>query len=141
MEKDVQAIGIKNVSMTEDFFAEHFPQQPIMPGLLMMEGLVQLSSWLISFSTEFSKKGLLQNIAVAKYWNLATPGDQLTLSTKLKAKEADSLMTFKGEILREGQKIVTATFGLKVVGLTDYEDEAAARKLYSILRNEISDRS
>lgn len=143
IEENVGAKGIKNVSMTEDFFSEHFPQQPIMPGLLMMEGLVQLSSWLISFSTDFKKKGLLQNISVAKYWNLATPGDQLTLTTEIKPRkdDTDKEMDFKGAVKRDDQKIVTAQFTLKVVDLEIYESEADARKHYSFLINEVADES
>lgn len=139
IEKNVSARGIKNVSMTEDFFTEHFPQQPIMPGLLMMEGLVQLSSWLISFSTNFKKMGLLQNISVAKYWNLATPGDQLTLITEIKnsKNDTDTGMDFKGAVNRGDQKIITAQFTLKLVDLEIYESETNARKIFSILRNEI----
>jgi len=123
--------------MTEDFFSEHFPQQPIMPGLLMTEGLVQLSSWLISFSTDFKKKGLLQNISVAKYWNLATPGDQLILTTEMRDVKIEPGMDFKGEVRRDGQKIVTAQFTLKVVDLEIYENESDARKIYSFLRNDL----
>ena len=137
IEKNVRARGIKNVSMTEDFFTEHFPQHPIMPGLLMMEGLVQLSSWLISFSTDFKKMGLLQNISAAKYWNLATPGDQLILTTEIKNVKNDSEMDFKGEVSRENQKIVTTQFTLKITDLEIYESEAEARKLYAILTNTI----
>lgn len=125
--------------MTEDFFTEHFPQQPVMPGLLMMEGLVQLSSWLISCSTDFKKKGLLQNISVAKYWNLATPGDQLTLTTEIKNRkdDTDTEMDFKGTVKRDDRKIATAQFTLKVVDLEIYESETGARKFFSILMNEI----
>ncbi|UCH94087.1 MAG: beta-hydroxyacyl-ACP dehydratase [Candidatus Aminicenantes bacterium] len=139
MEKNVRAKGIKNCSMTEDFFTEHFPQQPVMPGLLMMEGLVQLSSWLISYSTDFKKKGLLQNISVAKYWNLATPGDQLTLTTEIKNRKdgPDTEMDFKGTVKRDDQKIATAQFTLRVVDLEIYESETGARKIFSILINEI----
>lgn len=143
IEKNAGAKGIKNCSMTEDFFTEHFPQQPIMPGLLMMEGLVQLSSWLISFSTDFKKKGLLQNISVAKYWNLATPGDQLTLTTEIKnsKNDTDREMDFKGTVKRDEKKILTAQFTLKVVDLEEYESEADARKHYSILINEVTGES
>ena len=45
--------GVKNVAMSEDFLEFHFPKNPIMPGIMLLEALVQLSGWLEAASSDF----------------------------------------------------------------------------------------
>lgn len=79
--------AIKNVSMNENFFTGHFPSQPIMPGVLMLEALAQACGILSSLSTDPSeRKGVLHffaGIDNARFKHVVTPGDQLRLEVKL----------------------------------------------------------
>ena len=45
--------GIKNVAMSEDFLEYHFPKNPIMPGVLLLEAIAQLTGWLEAASSDF----------------------------------------------------------------------------------------
>lgn len=86
-------IGIKNVSMNEPFFVGHFPGNPIMPGVLMLEALAQASGILSSVSRT-PKEGyefiyFFAGIDNAKFKQVVTPGDQLRLEVKLVGQKRD----------------------------------------------------
>ncbi|MEY9926777.1 3-hydroxyacyl-[acyl-carrier-protein] dehydratase [Catenulispora sp. GP43] len=82
--------GVKNVTVSEPFFAGHYPDQSIMPGVLIVESMAQLtavvlaSSWAIEDSeNQAARVGYLGAIKQMKFSRLVVPGDQLTLSAEL----------------------------------------------------------
>ena len=91
IEKQV-IVGLKNVSINESFFQGHFPNAPIMPGVLVLEALAQvggvLSSVVITgsieaaLSQENNKTAVLMSIQNAKFRHPVRPGDQLTLQVE-----------------------------------------------------------
>ncbi|HVT62153.1 MAG TPA: 3-hydroxyacyl-ACP dehydratase FabZ [Legionellaceae bacterium] len=85
--------AIKNVSVNEPFFMGHFPGNPIMPGVLMLEALAQASAILsnLSRSPEEGHEFLyfFAGIDNAKFKQVVTPGDQLTLQVSLIAQKRD----------------------------------------------------
>jgi 3-hydroxyacyl-[acyl-carrier-protein] dehydratase len=86
------AKGLKAVSLSEDFFADHFPRYPTMPGTLLLESLAQLSGVLLEKSVEHSHQlelqAVLSTIERAKFRSLVRPGDLLHLeSTILQLRE------------------------------------------------------
>jgi UDP-3-O-[3-hydroxymyristoyl] N-acetylglucosamine deacetylase/3-hydroxyacyl-[acyl-carrier-protein] dehydratase len=77
---DRRAVGIKNVTINEPFFNGHFPQQPIMPGVLIVEALAQLSGLLLSQKLEHTGKlAVLLSLDNVKIRRPVIPGDQLIL--------------------------------------------------------------
>jgi len=80
-EPGVSASAIKNVTLSEDFFDDHFPLKPIMPGVLVLEGMAQLSGLLIEEGvkndTGTSVKALMSIVERAKFRRPAYPGDTL----------------------------------------------------------------
>jgi 3-hydroxyacyl-[acyl-carrier-protein] dehydratase len=80
-------IALKNVSFNEPFFQGHFPNQPIMPGVLIMEALAQATG-LLSFCTmdgdREKKLYMLVGIDKARFRGQVVPGDQLQLKVTLK---------------------------------------------------------
>ena len=85
--------GIKNVTINEPFFMGHFPGNPIMPGVLMLESLAQASAILSNLSRT-AKEGheflyFFAGIDNAKFKQVVTPGDQLRLEVKLLTKKRD----------------------------------------------------
>jgi UDP-3-O-[3-hydroxymyristoyl] N-acetylglucosamine deacetylase/3-hydroxyacyl-[acyl-carrier-protein] dehydratase len=77
---DRRAVGIKNVTINEPFFMGHFPQQPIMPGVLIVEALAQLSGLLLSQKLEHTGKlAVLLSMDNVKIRRSVVPGDQLIL--------------------------------------------------------------
>ena len=78
--------GIKNVTANEPFFAGHFPGVPIMPGVLIIEALAQLSGLLLLSKEENSKKlGVLTGTDKFKFRKQVTPGDTLILKSQILA--------------------------------------------------------
>ncbi|KTC75460.1 (3R)-hydroxymyristoyl-ACP dehydratase [Legionella birminghamensis] len=86
-------IAIKNVTINEPFFMGHFPGNPIMPGVLMLEALAQASAILSNLSRT-PKEGhefiyFFAGIDNAKFKQIVTPGDQLRLEVKLMGQKRD----------------------------------------------------
>lgn len=83
------ATATKNVTLSEDFFADHFPEQPIMPGVLMLEGMAQLAGMLLEESVKEAAglriKALLSVVEKAKFRSPVYPGDQLDYCVDLLA--------------------------------------------------------
>jgi len=71
------ARAIKSLSMAEEFFADHFPGYPVMPGTLILEGLAQTGGVLVGEVNDFQEKVVLAKIPWARFYREAHPGDQL----------------------------------------------------------------
>jgi 3-hydroxyacyl-[acyl-carrier-protein] dehydratase len=88
-EVGIGAEAIKNVALSEDFFDDHFPRRPVMPGVLMLEGMAQLSGLLLeaSLQSRYGKdaKAILTVIERTKFRDLVKPGDSLTYITEVKS--------------------------------------------------------
>lgn len=75
------AEAVKNIALSEDFFADHFPRRPVMPGVLILEGMAQLAGLLLeaSLTQEYGKeaKAVLSVLERTKFREMAKPGDAL----------------------------------------------------------------
>ena len=80
-EPGTRATAVKNVALSEDFFDAHFPLKPIMPGVLILEGMAQLAGLLIEEGVRASEgrnvKALMSLVERAKFRQPARPGDTL----------------------------------------------------------------
>ena len=83
IEGDRKAIGIKNVTINEPFFAGHYPGTPIMPGVLIVEAMAQLGGLLMSQKLEHAGKiAVLLSLNKVKLRRPVTPGDQLVMEAE-----------------------------------------------------------
>lgn len=83
MDGDRRAVGIKNVTMNEPFFQGHYPGTPVMPGVLIVEAMSQLSGLLLSRKLEHSGKiPLLLSLDKVKLRRPVVPGDQLVMEAE-----------------------------------------------------------
>ncbi len=76
------AVGIKNVTINEPFFQGHFPEEPVMPGVLILEAMGQTSAVMISVGNDLVDKGVsvyLMSIDNARFRKKVVPGDVLEL--------------------------------------------------------------
>ena len=80
-EVNASAEAVKNVTLSEDFFDDHFPRRPLMPGVLMIEGMAQLAGLLLeaslAASCECDAKALLTVLERTKFREMIRPGDTL----------------------------------------------------------------
>ena len=110
LEEDKMAVGIKNVSVNEGFFQGHFPQQPIMPGVLQIEAMAQVAGILLFHSRKDNKSlGFFRAIENVKFRRPVVPGDQLRLEVLLDKKKG-GLARFIGQIYVNAQLVTEAEF-------------------------------
>ncbi|MBQ7793765.1 MAG: 3-hydroxyacyl-ACP dehydratase FabZ [Clostridia bacterium] len=84
LEEGKRAVGIKNVTVNEPFFQGHFPGNPIMPGVLIVESLAQVGAvMLLSLPENKGKLGVFTGISNMKFRRQVVPGDTLTLEAEL----------------------------------------------------------
>ncbi|MBI3038797.1 beta-hydroxyacyl-ACP dehydratase [bacterium] len=86
-EPGVEAHALKNVSLSEDFFDDHFPRRPIMPGVLILEGMAQLGGLLleVSLKTKYggNAKALMTVVERVKFRRAVRPGETLNYKVKV----------------------------------------------------------
>lgn len=80
----VRAVGIKNVTVNEQYFQGHFPGHPVMPGMLIIEAMAQVGAVAVLSTPEFTGKlALFAGIDKARFRRQVVPGDVLRLEVEL----------------------------------------------------------
>ena len=115
LEPNVSAVGIKNVSVNEPYFTGHFPETPIMPGVLLIESAAQLCSLVIAPDDAASDEKLyvLLKVKDFKFLKPVIPGDTLTISVKCTmsgagAYEFSAAISVDGTVKAKGSMLFTA---------------------------------
>jgi 3-hydroxyacyl-[acyl-carrier-protein] dehydratase len=109
---DRSAIGIKNVTINEAFFQGHFPSNPVMPGVLIIEAMAQTAAVLVVHSLGPSAAGKLvyfMSIENARFRKPVTPGDQLRIHVN-KDRSRGNVWKFSAEAKVEGRLVAEATY-------------------------------
>jgi 3-hydroxyacyl-[acyl-carrier-protein] dehydratase len=111
------AVGIKNVAVNEPFFQGHFPEKPIMPGVLITEAMGQTAGVVVAKTMNLEKnRGLVYFMSMdgVKFRKLVEPGDVLRLCVK-KDRSRGNVWRFKGEAYVEDALVAEAVFTAMIV--------------------------
>lgn len=139
----VRLSAIKNLSLAEEYLADHFPGFPVMPGVLMIEAMVQAGAWLVRCSEDFARSiVVLQEARNVRFQSFVEPGE--TLRIQVEWGESDgSVVRLKASGAVGERATVSARLALHCSNLADARPEQAAadevvrremRRLWSVLR-------
>lgn len=134
LEAGSQIKAVKNVSLSEEYLADHFPTFPVLPGVLLLEGLIESASWLVRATENFAHSMvLLEQARNVKYKSFLAPGETIEYVVDAKSIE-ENVSSFVGVGSTDGQRIIEARFGLRHFNLAD-EDSAMAAVDATVIDN------
>ncbi|MCB8874826.1 3-hydroxyacyl-ACP dehydratase FabZ [Acidisoma silvae] len=116
IEKNVSAVGIKNVTINEGFFQGHFPGHPVMPGVLIIESMAQTAGVLVVETLGPESRGKLvyfMSIESAKFRRPVVPGDQLHVHVS-KERNRGNVWKFRGVVRVDGVSVAEANFSAMI---------------------------
>ena len=125
--------GVKNVAMSEDFLEFHFPKNPIMPGIMLLEALVQLSGWLDAASSDFRKWFLVSRVLKCSFYGLVRPGDQVELTVSVGSAPSQDLKIYSGAARVNGKRKLKVEFQGNLVNLETIEEVEEQKRFFEIL--------
>jgi 3-hydroxyacyl-[acyl-carrier-protein] dehydratase len=136
-------VAVKNLTLAEEYLADHFPGFPVMPGVLMLEALTQAGAWLIRDTEDFAHSVIvLKQAKTIKYGSFVEPGRQLELRVEV-VEHGERDTVFKGKGVIDDQVMVQGRFVLTRYNLrernpalhaTDVAIVTKLRDLYATLR-------
>ncbi len=143
-----RVVAVKAVSLAEEYLGDHFPTFPVLPGVLMLEALVESAGWLVRDAEEFASSLILLRYAKnVTFKSFVRPGSLLTLTVtcrRLERGESD----FDGVGHCQQNEAVRARFGLRHCSLgcgeglqasVDQRIVEAARARYALLRGQVAE--
>lgn len=116
MTLDQSAVGIKNVTINEPFFQGHFPSEPVMPGVLVVEALAQTACVLVVSTFGADSEGKLvyfMSIDGVRFRRPVVPGDRVELHVQ-KVQSRANVWKFAGKAIVEGKVAAEATFAAMI---------------------------
>lgn len=126
LESGTEIKTVKSVSLAEEYLADHFPAFPVLPGVLLLEGLIESASWLVREKLDFSKSMvLLKKAQNVKYKSFAAPGMQIQYHVTAK-KIDEETSTFVGTGTCGDEAIVEAKLTLRHFNLADKNENDAS---------------
>ncbi len=134
LEPGQRVVGCKALSLAEEYLADHFPAFPVLPGVLLMEAMVQASAWVVRQHLDFAPSlVVLKEARNITYKSFLAPGQLLTVESECKSLEPGE-SSFVAHGLVGGKEIVKSRLTLRHLSLADQDPELA--DLDERLRNE-----
>ena len=126
--------GVKLAAMSEDYFEWHFPDRPIVPGVLILEAAVQSAGWWVAAQSDFASWFLLDRVHTARFYAFAVPGHRIDLQVRAKGDASDDgRRHYEVDGTVDGKRSAMFEFEGAVVPLADLMDPDRARRTYQQL--------
>lgn len=126
LEEGRRLTAVKSVSLAEEYLADHFPTFPVLPGVLLLQGLIEAASWLVRRTERYAHSMiLLEQARNVKYKSFLGPGAQIEYTVEARSIE-DGVSRFTGQGTAEGQKILEARLNLRHFNLAQHRPALAA---------------
>lgn len=109
IEPNKKAVGLKNVTFNEPFFQGHFPDNPIMPGVLVLEAMAQVSGILAMHDGAKNRSVYFMSIDKAKFRKPVVPGDQLRFEVSV-LQRRNNVWKFSARTFVDGKVVAEAEF-------------------------------
>lgn len=137
----------KSVTLAEEYLADHFPRFPVLPGVMMLEAMVQSAAWLVRATLDFAPSlVLLKEARNVTYKSFVVPGQTLTIEAICKnLGPGESVFQASGS--RDGEPVLKGQLVLRHLNLDESDPHRAGlnekmraqvRNLYALLRTEPS---
>ncbi|MFN4311466.1 MAG: 3-hydroxyacyl-ACP dehydratase FabZ [Ferrovibrio sp.] len=117
MQVGKSAVGIKNVTINEPQFTGHFPSQPVMPGVMIVESMAQTAAVLVVYTLGKESEGKLvyfMTIDEARFRRPVTPGDQMHIHVSA-LKQRGPVWKFEGKAMVDGKLAAEAIFSAMIL--------------------------
>ncbi len=125
LEPGKRIVTVKALSLAEEYLADHFPTFPVLPGVLMIEAMVQSAAWLVRLEQDFAKSIIvLRSARNVRYASFVQPGS--VLRCEVQALEiGPSVAKFTGAGTVDGRAAVSARLELKCFNLAERQPRLA----------------
>ena len=130
---DERITGVKNVAMSEDFLEFHFPRNPVMPGVLLIEAFSQLAGWLEAASSDFKNWVLITKVRQCKFYGFALPGDQVELELERLPDLGAEKRAYSGTGKVGDKRRISLEVEGDVIRLEEIEDVVDQKRFFKVL--------
>ena len=116
------------VPTTSTIFEGHFPGNPLMPGVLLLETMAQTSGWLLVAMNDYKRAAFLAAVKNAKFRTFVRPGERLTVEAT-RTHDGSGYAITEAKIFRDGKKICDATLTMSMLDFPNAAMEKQMREL------------
>ncbi|HVX62998.1 MAG TPA: 3-hydroxyacyl-ACP dehydratase FabZ family protein [Pirellulales bacterium] len=139
LQPGARIVAVKNLSLAEEYLADHFPGFPVMPGVLMLEAMTQAGAWLVRVTEDFAHSTvILKEARNVKYGNFVEPGQTLTITAEIMGQDEHEVK-IKAQGAVDGKQAVSGRLVLARYNLAEADasralaDQVVKQKLRELL--------